>query len=49
VLAYAVKLGINERWQALTPERGRERFDEAVGLVGVSSQELSGWAGLAQL
>lgn len=49
VLSYAVKLGINEHWQSLTPERGRERLEECVGVVGVSSQELSGWAGLAQL
>lgn len=49
VLSYAVKLGINEQWQALTAEKGRERLEAFVGVVGVSSQELSGWAGLAQL
>jgi hypothetical protein len=49
VLAYGVKLGIHERWRALTPESGRERFEEVIGTVGVSSQEVAGWAGLAQL
>jgi len=49
VLSYAVKLGINEHWQSLTPELGLQRFEELVGVVGVSSQELSGWSGLAQL
>lgn len=49
VLAYGVKLAINEHWRALTPERGRERFEEMVGVVGVSSQEVAGWAGLSQM
>jgi len=49
VLSYAVKLGINERWQSLTPEAGQQRLEEMVGIVGVSSQELSGWSGLAQM
>jgi hypothetical protein len=49
ILAYAVKLAINEHWRALTPERGRERFEEMVGVVGVSSQEVAGWSGLSQM
>lgn len=49
VLAYGVKLAINEHWRALSPERGRERFEEMVGVVGVSSQEVAGWSGLSQM
>jgi len=49
VLAYGVKLQINEHWQSLTPERGRERLEEMLGVAGVSSDEVAGWAGLAQL
>lgn len=49
VLAYGMRLAINERWRGLTPERGRERFDEMVDVVGVSSQEVSAWSGLSQV
>ncbi len=49
LLAFAVKLAINERWRTLTMEQGRERFEEMVGVVGVSSQEVAGWAGLSQV
>jgi hypothetical protein len=49
ILAYGVKLVINERWQALTPEKGKESLEELVGVVGVSSEEAAGWGGLAQL
>jgi hypothetical protein len=49
LLGYAVRLRICERWQALSDEAGRERFEDTVGVVGVSSQELAGWAGLAQM
>jgi len=49
LLAYGVKLSIHERWRALTAELGRERFEEVIGTVGVSSGEVAGWAGLAQL
>jgi len=49
LLAYAVKLEINEHWQSLTPERGLEKLEQLVGVVGVSSEEVAGWSGLAQL
>jgi len=49
LLAYAVKLALNEHWRALTPELGRERFEEMVELVGVSAQEVSAWSGLSQV
>mgnify|MGYP001174188061 CR=1 FL=1 len=49
ILAYAVKLNLCLRWQALTPEKGRERLEEIVGNVGVSTQEMAGWSGLARL
>lgn len=49
VLAYAIKLRINERWQALTDELGRERLEEALGVVGISSEEVEAWGGLAQM
>ncbi|HMP89980.1 MAG TPA: DUF2764 family protein [Kiritimatiellia bacterium] len=49
VLAYGAKLDINAHWQSLTPERGRERLEQLVGIVGVSSDEVAGWSGLAQL
>ncbi|HMO50731.1 MAG TPA: DUF2764 family protein [Kiritimatiellia bacterium] len=49
VLAYAVKLEINEHWQSLTAEKGRDRLEEMLEVVGVSSEEAAGWGGLAQL
>ena len=49
ILAYGVKLEINAHWQSLTPEGGAASLERLVGVVGVSSEEVSGWAGLAQL
>jgi len=49
LLAYAVKLEINAHWQSLTPEKGRDRLEEMLEVVGVSSEEAAGWGGLAQL
>lgn len=49
LLAYGVMLAIHERWQPLTPEQGKERLEDMVGMVGVSADELAGWGGLAQL
>lgn len=49
VLAYGVMLAINEHWRSLTPELGRERLEDLVGMVGVSADEVAGWGGLAQL
>lgn len=49
VLAYGIKLKVQERWRDLTQEKGRERLEDLVGMVGVSSEEVAGWGGLAQL
>jgi len=49
VLAYAVKLRISQRWQPLTSKIGREKLDELIEIVGVSSREVSGWSGLSQV
>jgi len=49
LLAYGIKLAIHERWQSLSPEKGQERLEETVGVVGVSSEEVAGWSGLAQM
>lgn len=49
VLAYGIMLAINERWRPLTPELGRERLEDLVGMVGVSADEVAGWGGMAQL
>lgn len=49
LLAYAVKLALNEHWRALTLELGRERFEAMVDTVGISAQEVSAWSGLSQV
>lgn len=49
LLAYGVKLRMIERWRPLTPEKGFERLEEMLGIVGVSSEEAAGWGGLAQM
>jgi hypothetical protein len=49
LLAYGVKLALNEHWRALTPEAGRERFEAMVDTVGISAQEVSAWSGLSQV
>lgn len=49
VLAYGVMLSINEHWRSLTPELGKNRFEDLVGIVGVSADEVAGWGGLGQL
>jgi len=49
LLSYGIKLSILARWQSLSAEKGQERLDETVGVVGVSSEEVAGWSGLAQM
>lgn len=49
VLAYGVMLTINEYWRSLTPELGKDRFEDLIGMVGVTSEEVAGWGGVGQL
>jgi hypothetical protein len=46
VLAYGVMLAINEHWRSLTPELGKDRLEDLVGMVGVSADEVAGWGGV---
>ncbi|HMP73082.1 MAG TPA: DUF2764 family protein [Kiritimatiellia bacterium] len=49
VLAYAVKLMLVHRWQAMSVEKGQAKLDELLEQITVTSDELAGWLGLAQM
>lgn len=49
ILAYAVKLSISLRWQAMTEEKGGEKLDELLNAVMTTSDEVKGWLALASM
>lgn len=49
LIAYAIKLTLVHRWQAMSVEKGQARVDELLEQITVTSDELAGWLGLAQV